>query len=446
MKAVPELLFASLIESDLLLNPYSGIETQLEKKATYMQSRVDKLQQYNRDADAGVTLTKSQDDARSKLDEVVKHQEYVKIASMQSKALSQSIVYSEILKQLDNPTSMHLFLTGSDGAVRLTENDLHALLRLRWAFSPTIEEYSSIEELERTTSKAADIVAAIISRSNNVVDTETGLQGKDVCALLESIKNSKFFAKGNFLWGSGGSENLESAPTDSSDKEAPPTTDSSSPSANEESDRSFEGKPNAVRVGGNDSVDFSDPEDFKCLVNSVVTDEVTNEKPTSASVRMPAGDSADEHIESTNGSDSGNGTVTPSSDIQGAPPKVTKSNRGGKQFFKNRASYYPRRVQDKASPQSGNPDDRIPKISNSVRANGEAQQRRRDERQNRRGARFNGFTSSNWSENENYQRPRNSRNGGGRANTQPPASFHYEPGIGRRPAPTTCGIVFGGRA
>lgn len=40
MKATPELLLASLIESELVLNPYSGIETQLEKKATYMQSRV----------------------------------------------------------------------------------------------------------------------------------------------------------------------------------------------------------------------------------------------------------------------------------------------------------------------------------------------------------------------------------------------------------------------
>ncbi|KIH47760.1 hypothetical protein ANCDUO_22164 [Ancylostoma duodenale] len=78
MKATPELLLASLIESELVLNPYSGIETQLEKKATYMQSRVDKLHQYNQDANAGVALTKSQDEARSKLDEVIKHQDYVK--------------------------------------------------------------------------------------------------------------------------------------------------------------------------------------------------------------------------------------------------------------------------------------------------------------------------------------------------------------------------------
>ncbi|KHJ96143.1 hypothetical protein OESDEN_03904 [Oesophagostomum dentatum] len=156
-----------------------------------------------------------------------------------------------------------------------------------------------------------------------------------------------------------------------------------------------------------------------------------------------------EHIESTNGSDSGNGTVTPSSDIQVAPPKASKPSRGGKQFFKYRNSNYSRRMPNKESSQYTNSEDRAQRNGNFSRANGEDQQnqqRRRFARQNRRGARSNGFTSSNF--NENDQRPRNNRPFGNRTNFQQAqaASFHYEPGVGRRPAPTTCGIIFGGRA
>ncbi|KAL6722800.1 hypothetical protein Aduo_017887 [Ancylostoma duodenale] len=474
MKATPELLLASLIESELVLNPYSGIETQLEKKATYMQSRVDKLHQYNQDANAGVALTKSQDEARSKLDEVIKHQDYVKhlitmvhrdhqtfdkafkaadnlvatkLSSMRSKTIAQSNVYSEILKQLASPSCMEAFLSGSSGAVHLTENDLHALVRLRWAFSPCSEGFSSIEELEKRTAEAADVVAAILSETSVVVDKQTGLQGKDAFALLESIRSSSFFKDGHFLHCSSASESKESTlstPPDSSEKELSTATESPLPTANEEGDRSFAEKPNAHTPGGTDSVDFSDHEDLKCIVNSVVTEELSTGKSTSVSGPTASAGCTEEHVESTNGSDSGNGTVTPSSDIQAAPPKPTKPVRGGRQFFKYRNSHYPRRVQDKESSQSANPEDRVPRNGNAMRGSGDGQQRRRGERQNRRGARANGFTPSNW--NENDQRPRNNRPGAGRANVQPAASFRYEPGMGRRPAPTTCGIVFGGRA
>ncbi|VDM74467.1 unnamed protein product [Strongylus vulgaris] len=227
MKVAPELLLGSLIDSELLLNPYSGIEIQLEKKASYMQSRVDKLHQYNEQANTGVTLTKVQDEARSKLDEVIRHQEYVKhlinmvhrdhlaydkalksadialenkMVKTRSKAISQSLVYSEILKQLAHPSSMEAFISGTNGAIvrctafyfyalnnkilwietllqHVSEDELHAVLRLQWAFSPSYDGFSSIEELEKKAEEAADVVTAVLSQTNVVVDKQTGLQG-----------------------------------------------------------------------------------------------------------------------------------------------------------------------------------------------------------------------------------------------------------------------------
>ncbi|KAK5968458.1 hypothetical protein GCK32_021038, partial [Trichostrongylus colubriformis] len=70
MKVDPDGLLASLIESPVLLKPYASIEDQLEKKATYVQSRLARLQEYEDIANAGLPLTVSQNDARSKIDEV----------------------------------------------------------------------------------------------------------------------------------------------------------------------------------------------------------------------------------------------------------------------------------------------------------------------------------------------------------------------------------------
>ncbi|CAJ0610207.1 unnamed protein product [Cylicocyclus nassatus] len=469
MKAAPEFLLASLVESELLLNPFCGIETQLEKKASYMQSRVDKLHLYNEQANTGATLTKVQEEARSKLDEVIRHQEYVKhlitmvhrdhvaydkalksadailelkVASAMGKAISQSLVYNEIIKQLAHPSSREAFLSGTNGAIRLSENDLHAILRLQWAFSPLHDGFSSIEELEKKTEDAAKVVAAILSKTNVVVDDETGLQGKDAYALLESIKTCQFFVNGYFLCSNGNKESRLSSVADSSEKEVL-STEADSPllSANEEGDRTYTENTDSAHAVTNESVGLSDHDELKCVVNSVIREGVPDGKPTSNDARVPSAEASDEHIESTNGSDSGNGTVTPSSDAQSASAKGSKSTRGGKQFFRYRNSNYPRRYPNKESSQAaaeGSP------RNNSGKVNGEDQVRRRGGRQYRRGGRANGFAPSNY--NENDQRTRGSRPGA-RASFQQiqAASFHYEPGVGRRPAPTTCGIVFGGR-
>ncbi|KHJ97583.1 hypothetical protein OESDEN_02447 [Oesophagostomum dentatum] len=315
MKAAPGFLLGSLVESELLLNPYSGIETQLEKKESYMQSRVDKLHQYNEQAEAGVALTKSQDEARNKLDEVIKHQEYVKhlitmihrdhlaydkalkaadsilgskLNAMKSKAISQSNVYSEILKQLAEPSSLQSFISGTNGAAKMNENELHAVLRLRWAFDPSSEGFSSLAELETRSAEAADVVTAILSEASTVVDKETGLQGKDVFALLESIKKSQFFMGGGFSCSSKSEESCTSTTADSAN-----ATESPVLSTVEESDRSYAEKPDSGPAIVNDSVDLSDHEELKSMGTTVGTDEVPSEKPTSASAPVTASESTD---------------------------------------------------------------------------------------------------------------------------------------------------------
>ncbi|KAK6058639.1 hypothetical protein COOONC_03786 [Cooperia oncophora] len=85
MKVDPDGLLASLIASPILLTPFASIETQLERKATYVQSRLARLREYEDIASAGLPLTVSQNEARSKIDEVMKHLQYVKaLETMQS--------------------------------------------------------------------------------------------------------------------------------------------------------------------------------------------------------------------------------------------------------------------------------------------------------------------------------------------------------------------------
>ncbi|KJH42965.1 hypothetical protein DICVIV_11043 [Dictyocaulus viviparus] len=368
MKVDPDGVLASLIKSSILLNPYSAIEDQLVKKATYVQSRIEKLQQYNDLALAGTQLTPSQDDARSKLDEVVKHQKYVKgdesdsirylyfdnwamgitellgdcnvfvlghasyrkfgscfrimyhltsivqrdrqffeksvkaadilltnkLDTFRSTTVAQTNVYGEIVSRLLHPPTTEAFLSGTKGAIvgyyelqrpipsviiqkyfcsqKMTKEEIDALSRLKSAFYPTFNNCSSLDELETRAADAAVIVSHIISETTHVVDKETGLSvevrilmvyntltGKEVFALLNSIKNCDFFSDGCFSWESEASDSITEAVE--SDSPTATSTDSVAEDTNEEI--SFPLVSESTHSDRNNGADLTDLEDPK---------------------------------------------------------------------------------------------------------------------------------------------------------------------------------------
>lgn len=333
MKVDPDGVLASLIKSPILVNPYSAIENQLVKKAAYVQSRVEKLQQYNDLAIAGTQLTPSQEDARSKLDEVVKHQKYVKhltaivqrdrqlfeksvkaadillthkLDSFRSTTISQTNVYGEIIKRLLHPPTTEAFLSGTKGAIKITKEEVNALSRLKSAFCPTFGHCASLDELEARASDAATIVSHIFSEAPHVVDEETGLSGKEVFALLNSIKNCEFFSEGCFSLLNGASGTV--ADTPNTDSPAATSTDSVDGDTNEEI--SFPLVSASTHPEKSNGADCADLEVFKNMVNSVVSDEIVDKKAISSSSWKSDDKVSDENSFCV----TGRGTTTQSSD------------------------------------------------------------------------------------------------------------------------------------
>ncbi|VDL70669.1 unnamed protein product [Nippostrongylus brasiliensis] len=220
MKLRADSILASTFGSSTILEPYATIETHLEKKATYVKTRLTRLEEYRTAEQTGTTLTESQIAALNNIGEVSKLLEYVKhlisivkrdrvgfekameeadavlftkLVGIRSTAVSQAHVYGEVLTQLAHPAATVAFISGSNGAVKLAKDELDALQRLSAAFSPSFSSCSSLEEVEMKSVQASEIVSAVLSGQDSVVDKISGLRGCDVLALLEKVKSSEFF-------------------------------------------------------------------------------------------------------------------------------------------------------------------------------------------------------------------------------------------------------------
>uniref|UniRef100_A0A7I5EEE3 Caprin-1_dimer domain-containing protein n=1 Tax=Haemonchus contortus TaxID=6289 RepID=A0A7I5EEE3_HAECO len=483
MKVDPDGLLASLIESPILLKPYASIENQLENKAKYVQTRLGRLQQYEGIANAGLPLTVSQNEARSKIDEVLKHLEYVKhllsivqrdrtlfeksiraadilitnkLDSFRSTTISHAYVYGEILTQLTHPTCTKAFLDGTDGAVTLTQKELDGLNRLRWAFFPSYCDCESLEQVETRADEASYIVAAILNGSNAVVDKQSELRGHEALTLLEKVKQSDFFSSGSWPMG------VDDEYTDSEDPSALPSIpesqnegESPQPSFNNtdtENDNSLPISEDANTKTGDSEIVAS--EEIKSVVNSIASEEAVGEQTSNSSpVSAPTTEINDDHNDSTNMSDSGNGTVSP--DCEVAPDAKTELNkisnnvlkekrkfRGGYNRSGETGTYQERERND----QRTYPTNRMQNGGNftsSQPRQGNFPRRRADRSglMNNMGTQDGAPYSDYWRSDgrANYSRPDRY------SNYQNPVPFTYEPGVSRRPGPPVLGFIFANR-
>ncbi|VDM56453.1 unnamed protein product [Angiostrongylus costaricensis] len=502
MKVDPDGLLASLIKSPILVNPYSAIENQLIKKAAYVQSRVEKLQQYNDLALAGTQLTPIQDDARTKLDEVVKHQNYVKhltsivqrdrqlfeksvkaadilltqkLDSFRSTTISQTNVHGEIINRLLHPPTLAAFLTGTKGAIKVTKEEVNALSRLKSAFFPSFDDCASVEELEERAAGAAMIVSHIFSEAPHVVDEETGLNGKEVFALLNSIKNCGFFS-GKCMSLVNGADGSVAEASDTNSPSAT-STDSVDDDTNEET--SFPLVSESTNTEKSNGADYANLDDLKNLDNSVATEEVGKQTILSSSWKSEE-KVDDANFCSANESDSFNGTATQFSDMQSIAVKEMKEKSDYGQKKRAKANYngerleygrytsrhfsqpWDRRYHDRTyngkgyryTPENG--EQQAAKKLGSMSVNpesGDGQWKQRDRRfpKNRGGLSYKDGRSVSYEgpplqhHKETDNSAHCSRQNMVRYEIKPSVPLNREPVINRRPPPATVGFIFADR-
>ncbi|KAJ1352056.1 hypothetical protein KIN20_008245 [Parelaphostrongylus tenuis] len=523
MKVDPDGILASLIKSPILVNPFSSIENQLVKKVAYMQSRVEKLQQYNEMANAGAELSPTQNEARTKLDEVLKHQKYIKhltdiirgdrqqfeksvkaadillthkLDSFRSATISETNVYGEIITRLLHPSTKEAFLSGTNGAVKITSDEVDALSRLKEAFCPSFSHCASLNDFEKIAADAATIVSHIFSEAPYVVDTETGLSGKEIFALLNSIKNCDFFSGGCDALVNGTSGSGTEAP--STDSPSAISSDLVDDNTNEESLCPLVSECNNTEE--TKSADHTDLEVSKSMVNSVVSEDVVSKQVVSSSSSKSDEKVNDENLSTANESDLTNGGAAQSPDMQSVAVKemnddmqsvavkemnddmqsvaVKEMNeqshetkkRGPISYYNSERRYNPRQFTQPWDPRNR---DRIYRRRDYHNApeNGEQWANGRansvdlnldsgDNQKNQHDRRFyknQGEPSHNDGKpvsreqlppkdrKENDNRAYNSRQNVVRANTRVSAPYYYQPGFSRRPAPTTIGFIFADR-
>ncbi|WKY16657.1 hypothetical protein Q1695_001360 [Nippostrongylus brasiliensis] len=468
MKLRADSILASTFGSSTILEPYATIETHLEKKATYVKTRLTRLEEYRTAEQTGTTLTESQIAALNNIGEVSKLLEYVKhlisivkrdrvgfekameeadavlftkLVGIRSTAVSQAHVYGEVLTQLAHPAATVAFISGSNGAVKLAKGELDALQRLSAAFSPSFSSCSSLEEVEMKSVQASEIVSAVLSGQDSVVDKISGLRGCDVLALLEKVKSSEFFTTKPFTKEFDiASETLVCSPQSTVKDSLSEAEDGSGVNPLQ-----IAGVFNGITRGSSEDRAATECKNFTDTIDHCKpeTPEQLKADPAMQSKNKGAGvvttskygyfasESGDEESNtkitgttgSTNTRDSGNGTVTPSSDTRSDetsqpkffPPGTRPRNEGR---YPRKKKYYQR-----------------PRTDNGYDAS------------------YNGFSNGmpNWTPmNEGYSGSRDSYSSRPPAGSYPRQGynsnypFRYHMGA-ERPAATQVGFIFGNR-
>ncbi|KAK6032654.1 hypothetical protein OSTOST_01155 [Ostertagia ostertagi] len=383
---------------------------------------------------------------------LLRKQSKFQMDGFRSTTIANAYVYGEVLTHLAHPSCMKAFLSGTDGAVTLTQREVDALLRLRWAFFPSYSDCASLEQMESRAAEASHIVAAILSGSNAVVDKLSDLRGHEALALLEKVKQSHFFSAGS--WPLGGDDSsigvgaaLPPIPESPSEGEAPESSFNST----------AEGNNGSSPMNENPSTKTSAPESItlealKDVLNSAVSEETVGEEFSNSSpVSAPTTESRDDHNDSGNMSDSGNGTVSP--DCEVIPDAKTEFKKKSNTMVREKRKFrgYARYSEAGATQEKERTDQRsysTNRIQNggSVASFQNKQGNFQKKRTNRFGLNYNtGIQegsphSEYWRSNgrSNYSRP-------DRFTNQSPTPFTYEPGISRRPGPTTLGFIFAGK-
>ncbi|KAK5971149.1 hypothetical protein GCK32_015229 [Trichostrongylus colubriformis] len=379
-----------------------------------------------------------------------------KLDGFRSTTISLSYVYGEILTYLAHPSCRKAFLSGTDGAITLTQEELDGLNRLRWAFFPSYCDCTSLEQMEARATEASHIVAAILSASNTIVDKKSNLRGHEVLALLDKVKHSDFFSAGPWP------VVADDANTDPEVVAAlPPIPESPNESDNLESlfirtDSRNSGSflSNEDSSSKSDGTELAAQETLKSMVNSVVLEETVGDQTSvSSPLSAPTTETNDDHNDSANVSDSGNGTVSP--DCEVVPDTKTEPKRKPNNVVKEKKKYRGYYRSGETGTHQGNERERYDQRSysaNRIQNGGNnTSQTRQGSFQTKRTDRVGQYSNTGAQDSSHYSehwRSDNRMNGSRSdrfSNYQSRSSFTYEPGISRRPGPTTIGFIFAGK-
>lgn len=204
-------------EEDIITNPYSRIEEAIEKKRRNLEKRKIKLLQYSEDERNGKKLTDEQLEARSRIGEVETQLEFIKDimkmlslnhrefsraskqreevnkknqAERERKCLSEFLNYQYMLKFMSRVQVKKAFANGTNGAIKLDEDERRAVEGMRGYFLPSaITAMSQTDWLARCEESARNAHAIVMGTKEKLHDKMSGKNLKD---LLERIGASEY--------------------------------------------------------------------------------------------------------------------------------------------------------------------------------------------------------------------------------------------------------------
>lgn len=208
------------VEEDFFVNPYSKIDEVIEKKRRNLEKRKIRLQQYEKDEKDGKKLIEEQVIALSRMGEVETQIEFVKeilklISTLQKdynrskkqreealkkeqvererKSIAEFLKHQGMLKTLSCQDTRKAFVDGSNGAIKLEDDELAMLDFLNDCFNPSLDNFLTDVDWEaRCVKNASNLHAILHGTKEKVYEKKTGLAMKgflDKIATCQYVKD-----------------------------------------------------------------------------------------------------------------------------------------------------------------------------------------------------------------------------------------------------------------